>query len=447
MGSGKLKEGNGVLGSWGIGDWGFPHYPITPLPHYLLTFLPLSAFRLPNRRSMMSDEHRKIILVVDDEADIRLVMEDLLMDEYDVLTASDGMEALEIIAENQGPSRGKRGNKIDLVITDIKMPRMDGMELLKEIKNSYPEIGVMMISAYGDIRTAVEAIRQGAYDYIPKPLPEFDELDITIARYFEKYQLEEQLRQRELAEMERTYRELEDARQIQQSLLPKETPKIEGFEIAGTSVPAKEVSGDFYDYLSLGDNVGIVLADVSGKSVKAAMVAAMVNGMLHARVKGQREVWNSPSVILRELNIALRPRLIHWMFTAMSLGILQPEEKHLYFSNAGLPYPIVKRGEKIWELEVNGSPLGAVDGSEYTELSVDLEAGDFVVFYSDGITEATNEIGEMYQTERLLEVLQKADLRYSAQEMADKILQNVAMFVGDVEQRDDITLVVVRCDE
>ena len=395
----------------------------------------------------MSDEHRKTILVVDDEPDIRLMMEDYLMEEYAVLTASDGVEALEIIAENQGPSRGKRGNGIDLVITDIRMPRMNGMNLLEEIKTSYPEIGVMMISAYGDISTAVEAIRKGAYDYIPKPLPEFDELDITIARYFEKHQLEERLRQQERAEMERVHRELEDARQIQRSLLPKEIPQSRGFEIAGTSIPAKEVSGDFYDYLSLGDNVGVVLADVSGKSVRAAMVAAMVNGMLRMGVKGQREIWNSPDVILRELNTALRPRLIDWMFTAMSLSIFEVGEKRFHFSNAGLPYPIVKRGEKVWELEVNGLPLGAMDDAEYTELSVDLEVGDFVVFYSDGITEATNETEKMYQTERLLEVLQQADLEFSAQEMSALILQDVAVFVGNVEQLDDITLVVVRCDE
>jgi len=190
---------------------------------------------------MMSDEHRKTILVVDDESDIRLVMEDLLMDEYNVLTAGDGVEALEIISEKRG--------EIELVITDIRMPRMDGMELLKEIKASYPGIGVMMISAFGDINTALDAIRKGAYDYISKPLPEFDELDITIARYFEKYQLQERLRQHERAEMERMQKELEDARQIQQSLLPKETPKIDGFEIAGASIPANEVGGDFYDYL------------------------------------------------------------------------------------------------------------------------------------------------------------------------------------------------------
>ena len=386
----------------------------------------------------MYDEQQKTILVVDDESHICLMMEDLLMEKYDVLTASDGVEALEIVAEKQ--------EMIDLVITDIMMPKMDGMSLLKEIKTRYPEIGVMMISAYGNIRMAVEAMRQGAYDYIPKPLPEFDELDITIARYFDKHQLEERLRQQERAEMERVHRELEDARQIQQSLLPKEPPQIEGFEIAGASVPAKEVSGDFYDYLSLGDNVGIVLADVVGKSVKAAMVAAMANGMLHAEVRGQRAIWGSPSVILYELNTALRPRLIQPMFTAMSLSIFEAGGKHFHFSNAGLPYPIVKRGEKVWELEVKGLPLGIIDDAEYTELSVDLEAGDFVVLYSDGIIEATNEIDQMYQTERLLEVLQQADLRLSAQEMSNLILQDVAAFVGDVEQGDDITLVVVRCD-
>jgi len=386
----------------------------------------------------MSDKQPKTILVVDDEPDIRLFMEDYLM-QYNVLTASDGVEALEIIKENR--------DEIDLVITDIRMPRMDGMELLQEIKTSYPEIGAMVISAYGEISTAVEAIRQGAYDYIPKPFPEpFDELDIIIARYFEKRHLEEQLRQHEQDEMERIHRELEDARQIQQSLLPQEAPQIEGFEIAGASLPAKEVGGDFYDYLSLGSNFGIVLADVSGKSLKGAMVAAMANGMLHAEVSGQNAIWDSPSKILGELNTALCPRLIQPMFTTMSLSIFETTRNRLCFSNAGLPYPIVKRGKKVWELEVNGLPLGVMNDAEYTELSLDLEAGDFVVFYSDGIIEATNEMEEMYQTERLIKVLQEIDLSLSANEMVDRILQDVTMFVGEVEQSDDITLVVVRCE-
>ena len=263
----------------------------------------------------MTNKRRKTILVVDDESHIRLMMEDLLMDEYNVLTASNGAEALKVVSEKQ--------DVIDLVITDIMMPKMDGMSLLKEMKIRYSEIGVMMISAFGNMRT-------GAYDYIPKPLPEFDELDITIARYFEKRELEKQIRQQEQAEIERIYGELEDARQIQQSLLPERPPEIDGFDIAGASLSAKEVSGDFFDYLSLGENAGIALADVTGKSVKAAMIAAMTNGMLHTTISGQDEIWNSSKAIFSQLNTALRPRLIHGMFAAMSLGILQTAEKRLF---------------------------------------------------------------------------------------------------------------------
>lgn len=386
----------------------------------------------------MADEQRKTILVVDDESHIRLMMEDLLMDEYNVLTASNGMEALKVVAQKQ--------DVIDLIITDIMMPEMDGMTLLKEMKVRYPDIGVMMISAFGNIRMAVEAMRNGAYDYISKPLPEFDELDMTIARYFEKSDLEERLRQQEQAEIQRIYGELEDARQIQQSLLPGEPPQIEGFEIAGTSLPAKEVSGDFFDYLSLGGNIGIALADVTGKSVKAAMVAAMTNGMLHTAISGQDEIWDSPKAILSQLNTALRPRLIHGMFAAMSLSVLQTAEKRLILSGAGMPYPILKRGEKIQEIEVSGLPLGIMDDAEYEESAIALEAGDLVVLYSDGVIEATSEAEEMYQTERLLEVVQQADSELSAQEMANWILKDVTGFAGDVEPADDITIVVVRCD-
>ena len=386
----------------------------------------------------MSGEQQKTILVVDDESHICLMMEDLLMDEYNVLTARDGVEALEVVAENQ--------DAIDLVITDIRMPRMDGMELLREMRIHYPDIGVMMISAHGNIRTAVDAMRQGAYDYIPKPLPEFDELDITISRYFEKRDLEERLLQQERDETERIYQELEDARQIQQSLFPKEPPEIQGFEIAAASLPAKEVSGDFYDFLALGDKIGIVLADVTGKSVKAAMVAAMASGMLRMQVEGRSDIWDSPRMIFNELNVALRPRLIHGMFVAACLGILSAKEKRLLLSNVGLPYPIIKRGEKTWELEVNGLPLGILDDAEYTDLAIDLEAGDFVVFYSDGISEAMDETEEIYQSERLMERVRKADSDLSAQEMIDWITQDVTAFMGDMDTYDDITLVVLRCN-
>jgi len=129
----------------------------------------------------------------------------------------------------------------------------------------------------------------------------------------------------------------------------------------------------------------------------------------------------------------------------MSLSIPNPAESRLTFSNAAMPYPIVKRGSEVWELEVNGLPLGITDSAEYDELSVDLQAGDFVVFYSDGVIEATNPADEMYETERLLEVIQQADSGLSAQDMVDVIVRNVTEFAGSEEASDDITIVVLQC--
>lgn len=258
-------------------------------------------------------------------------------------------------------------------------------------------------------------------------------------------QLEAHIREQELAEMERVHQELVDARQIQQSLLPERSPVIEGFDIAGVSKPAREVSGDFYNYLSLGDSVGIVLADVTGKSVKAAMVAALANGTLNAGIRDQRNAWSFPSIILEQLNRDLHPHLISGMFVAMSLGIIQPDRKRLIFSNAGMPYPIFRHGNKAWELEVNGMPLGLIDNVEYDDMVIDLEVNDLITFCSDGVIEAMNKADEMYQTERLLGLVKQADTDISAQGMVDLIVNDVAEFSGDVELSDDMTIVVIRC--
>jgi len=241
--------------------------------------------------------------------------------------------------------------------------------------------------------------------------------------------------------MERIQQELEDARRIQQSLIPEKAPEIKGYDIAGKSIPAMEVSRDFYNYLLLGQNLGIVLCDVTGKSMKAAMVAALADGMLDSMIR----LRDSPDNILQELNISLLPRLIRGMFVAMSLGIIYTDEKKLIFSNAGMPYPIVKQGKESRELVVNGIPLGLTGIAEYQSLSVDLEEKT-VVFCSDGVIEATDKAGELYQTERLLELIQKADPDISAQEMVDLIIKDVFAFIGGEEASDDITVVVIRCE-
>lgn len=128
---------------------------------------------------------RKTILVVDDEPDLLLILKDFLSEKYNVLSANNGEEAYGIV-EN-------KTSRPDLVLSDINMPQMDGVTLLKKIRETYPAIGVMMLSGQGDVRTAVEAMRLGAQDYISKPVQVFEEINIRIANYFDKQKIENQL--------------------------------------------------------------------------------------------------------------------------------------------------------------------------------------------------------------------------------------------------------------
>jgi len=245
------------------------------------------------------------------------------------------------------------------------------------------------------------------------------------------------------AEQHRLKQELEDARQIQTGLLPDSTPSVPGFEIDGFSEPAREVGGDFYDYLTLSTNlIGIALADVSDKGLKAAMNAVMTNGMLHESVKSEREA----AKLLGVLNAGLHPRLQRPANVAFAFFILDPQTKILTYANAGQPLPVIKRKEEVWEAElIGGFPLGAIANVEYEQKTIRFEAGDYVILYSDGISEAMNEEEDMYTEERIIEAICQADANFSAEEMTKHLLQDVMAFVGNAEQYDDMTLVVIHC--
>ncbi len=256
------------------------------------------------------------------------------------------------------------------------------------------------------------------------------------------WQTRRQLAQQREEERKRLKEEMDEARQMQLSLLPEGTSFPEGYDIAGFSEPAREVGGDFYDYLQLDSHrFGIALADVSGKGLQAAMHAVLTNGMLHEVAKTEQLAGNLLSV----LNTDLYPRMQRHKFTALQLGILDPKEQQLSYANAGLPLPILKRGAEVQELEASGLPLGMMRGEEYNELNVELQAGDFVIFYTDGIDEAVNEAEEMYSFERLKKIIKQADSEICAEEMIRRIVLDVKAYVGDAEQYDDMTIVVLRC--
>ena len=213
-------------------------------------------------------------------------------------------------------------------------------------------------------------------------------------------QLRNAMRQREEAEMQRIRAELNEAQNIQMGLLPTEAPDTKEFDIAGMSVPATQVGGDFYDYLTIANGqTAVAVADAAGKGLRGAMNAVLTNGMLYEVSRFKTEA----AVILSDLNTGLAPRMYGPSFIALNLAILDETEKRIDYANGGQPYPILKSGTDIIEIESGDLPLGSMKKVEYESTTFDLTEGDFLIFHTDGLIEALNTEEEMYGTERLKE--------------------------------------------
>ncbi|MCG9133666.1 SpoIIE family protein phosphatase, partial [Candidatus Poribacteria bacterium] len=215
-------------------------------------------------------------------------------------------------------------------------------------------------------------------------------------------QLSFEIQQKEEAEMQQLRAELDEARNMQTALLPTKVPEVEGLDVAGISLPATQVGGDFYDYFNAGENhLAIAVADAAGKGLRGALNAVLTNGMLNEIV----QIQHSADVILTNLNTSLAPRLYGRTFIALNLAIIDPESKQMLYANAGQPYPILKRGDTFIEIEASELPLGGMKRTQYAQERLELAPGDIYIFYTDGVIEALNSEEEMYGTERLKSVL------------------------------------------
>lgn len=238
--------------------------------------------------------------------------------------------------------------------------------------------------------------------------------------------------------------ELRSAREMQIGLLPKEDPVLDGFEVAGMCVPAHEVGGDFFDYVWLDDKkhkLGIAVADVSGKAMKAAITAVMTSGMIYQEVSSDE----SPKKILRNVNRPLYLRIDHRMFTAAVFTVLDTRRRELRFSNAGQVHPLLKRGSTVTTLEVRGArlPLGVKEDVQYEEMKVKLRSGDAVILSTDGVADAMNEKGEFFGFDRFRDLVGRT-VESSAKHMVDVLSSEVMAFTGEAPQHDDLTIVVIR---
>jgi serine phosphatase RsbU (regulator of sigma subunit) len=235
--------------------------------------------------------------------------------------------------------------------------------------------------------------------------------------------------------------ELRMARTIQQASLPKELPTLEGWQITPYYRPAREVGGDFYDVFDLQEaRVGVVVGDATGKGMPAALVVSATSSMLRAVAQALGS--SSPGEVLGRVNETLFARIPANMFVTCFYAILEPKSGTLSYANAGHDLPYLWRGGDADELRARGMPLGLMPGMTYEEKELELDPGQGVFFYSDGLVEAHDPKGEMFGFPRL-----RALVAEHGEEgpLGDFCLEKLYSFVGEGwEQEDDITLLTLR---
>jgi len=247
-------------------------------------------------------------------------------------------------------------------------------------------------------------------------------------------------------EKKRLDHDLEIARDIQRILLPAEAPAINGFQISGINVPARQVSGDYFDYIHVDeDRLGVAIADVSGKGVPASLIMAICRSVLRAEAAGNP----SPADVLRKVNRQLYPDIKEDMFISMAYLILDHERDGVTLARGGHDAPLLykRQLQSVTPVKSPGMVLGIDSGNVFDRLTADfgvpLERDDCLVLYTDGVTEALNTEGDEFGLERTIESV-RASATDGAQAIVKQVIDDVRNFTGSNPQNDDITLIAIR---
>ncbi|HBQ60133.1 MAG TPA: fused response regulator/phosphatase [Balneolaceae bacterium] len=383
------------------------------------------------------EQHK--ILVVDDEPDLQMLIlqrfrKQIQNDEYEFFFAENGEDALTMLNDSL---------KISLVLSDINMPKMDGLTFLSETqKLENPMFKTVIVSAYGDMDNIRTAMYRGAFDFVTKPI-DFTDLNTTIEKTLKEIQLI-QAGVENKKTLEAVQTDLETAARIQKKMLPQQFPPFPDrtdFSIYAEMHTAKQVGGDLYDFFLLDeDRLGFVIGDVSGKGVPASLYMAVSRTMIKA-IASQID---DPGRCLQTVNEMLIPESDLTTFVTVFYGVLNTKTGQVRYCNGGhnLPYVIRKDG-MIEELEnTNGLLLGKIDEIEFETKELTLQPEEKVLMFTDGVTEATNEIGDMFEEPRLEKLLQK-HAKDDTSKLVRNVIVDVLKFMNKADQSDDITVMSV----
>ncbi len=381
------------------------------------------------------------ILSVDDEIDLELLLtqyfrRQIRKGQYEFKFAHNGLEALTMLLKEKD---------FDIILSDINMPEMDGLTLLTKINEMQnPALKCIMVSAYGDMGNIRQAMNNGAFDFATKPI-DLDDLSLTIEKAIEHINYIKQMQQ-EHSQLESIKGDLAVAREIQQAILPRIFPPFPENEpqmdIAASMQAAKDVGGDFYDFFRIDDDhIGFVIADVSGKGVPAAIFMAVSRTLI--RATGVRGV--TPAECINYSNELLEKESANNMFVTVFYGIYNIQTGEIRYTNAGHNPPYVMKADgSVERTPVSGNmAIGIFGDYQYQEATLQLQPGDTLLLYTDGVTEATNPQEQEYTDERLSQLLTKSG-QLSCQALIDTVRADVKAFADGAEQSDDITLLALK---
>ena len=366
------------------------------------------------------------VLVADDQPDVLEALRWLLTGE--------GYEP-EFVSSTPAVMERLRERPFDLLLMDLNYTRdttsgREGLELIPQVRAHDPSMPIVVMTGWGNVDTAVEAMRRGARSFVQKPWD-----DIALLEILHREIDDARATKRRDAKQQR---EFEEARLIQRGLLPTSMPRTAGLTLASSWQPANGVGGDCFDVLPFGPgSVGVSIADVAGKGVPAALL--MSN--LQAAVRAFAQDGASPSSVCASVNRLLCRNMASGRFVTFCYARIDVATGRLTYANAGHNPPLLVRADgSIEKLSPGGTVLGVFTESTYDQGEFPLYAGDRLVFYTDGITEGRNREGEEYGEDRLAAVAQ----RYRAADadaMLAAVLQDVESFNGD-KYEDDATLIV-----
>jgi phosphoserine phosphatase RsbU/P len=380
-----------------------------------------------------SEEKRLVLLVDDAPANIQVV-NSILKDDYRIRIATSGAKALDLANSSPAP---------DLILLDVMMPEMDGYEVCTRLKEAPHTRDIPVIFLTGKIKAEDETrgFQVGAVDYIHKPFSP-PVVKARVETHLMLREAREQLARQLLA----LNAELEMARQIQLSILPREAPRVNGLQICARYVPMSSVAGDFYDFIVVDpEHVGILVADVSGHGLPAALIASM----LQVALTTQHGHASQPGQVLSGLNQALCGKFQSNFVTAAYMFV-DLGKRVIHYAGAGHPPMLMWRKSSSTTQEVceNGLVLGQFPEAQYDSVELPVEVGDRCLLYTDGVVEAQNSSGEEFGNDRLKQFLEQSSTLAGGQ-LAEQLLEELARWsevsMGN-SHSDDITLLTVSFD-